>query len=145
MSGREEEYDEWLDALRDEDGHALVCPEGHGSLPPRRVCPTCGATTLSHEPLPETGTVETFSVVHVPAPSFAGDAPYVTAIALFGPVRLTGVLHGVDPSAVGGGEDGRIDDGADLDVGTRVSAGVETRGEAGDRVVVFQPIGEDTE
>jgi len=145
MSSREEEYDEWLDALRNEDGHALVCPEGHGSLPPRRVCPTCGATTLSREPLPETGTVETFSVVHVPAPSFAGDTPYVTAVASFGLVRLTGVLRGVDPSAVGGGEDGRIDDGADVDVDTRVSAGVETRGEAGDRVVVFHPIGDDTE
>ena len=145
MSAHEEGYDEWLDALQAGNGHALVCPERHGSLPPRRVCPTCGATTLSREPLPETGTLETFSVVHVPAPSFAGDTPYVTAIASFGPVRLTGVLRGVDPSAIGGGEDGRIDDGADVDVGTRVSAGVETRDGATDRVVVFHPIRDDIE
>jgi uncharacterized OB-fold protein len=145
MSDRKEGYDEWLDALRDGDGHALVCPEGHGSLPPRRVCPACGATTLSREPLPETGTLKTFSVVHVPAPSFAGDAPYVTAIASFGPVRLTGVLRGVDPGTVGGGENGRLDDGADVDVGTRVSVDVETRDGTPDRVVVFQLIEEDAE
>lgn len=143
MSDREG-YDEWLDALDDADGYALVCPDGHGSLPPRRVCPTCGATTLSREPLPETGILKTFSVVHVPAPSFAGDAPYVTAIASFGPVRLTGVLRGVEPSGVGGGEDGRLEDSADVEVGTRVSAGVETQGDTADRVVVFRLIGKDS-
>lgn len=142
MSAGEEGYDEWLDALEDATGYALVCPNGHGSLPPRRVCPACGATKLSREPLPETGVLKTFSVVHVPAPSFAGDAPYVTAIASVGPVRLTGVLHGVDPSVVGGGDDGRIDDGAAVDVGTRVSVDVETRSDAADRTVVFRPVSE---
>jgi Predicted nucleic-acid-binding protein containing a Zn-ribbon len=96
MTTRDAGYDEWVDALADGRGYALVCPEGHGSLPPRRTCPECGATTFSEEPLPERGTVETVTVVHVPPPQFADDAPYATAIAAFGPVRLTGVLRGVD-------------------------------------------------
>jgi hypothetical protein len=87
-------YDEWLDALDDGEGYYLACEEGHGSLPPRRVCPHCGSPDLSEEPLPESGTVETFTVVHVPAPSFADEAPYATVVADFGEVRLTGVLGG---------------------------------------------------
>jgi len=54
------------------------------------VCPECGSATLSEEALAETGTVETYSVVHVAGPQFADDTPYVNAIADFGPVRLTG-------------------------------------------------------
>jgi hypothetical protein len=121
-------HDEWLDALADGDGYALVCPDGHGSLPPRRVCPDCGSTALSREPLPETGTVETFSVVHVPSPEFADDAPYVSAIAEFGPVRLTGVLRGVelDPDAIS--------------VGRSVNVGVEERVTDKAPLVAFRPV-----
>jgi len=61
------------------------------------VCPECGSATLSEEALAETGTVETYSVVHVAGPQFADDTPYVNAIADFGPVRLTGVLRGLIP------------------------------------------------
>lgn len=96
-------YDEWLDALDTGDGYSLVCDEGHGSLPPRRVCPHCGSPDLSEEQLPETGVVETYTVVHVPPPNFAHEAPYATVIADFGGVRLTGVLgsEGVDDVEVG--------------------------------------------
>lgn len=124
-------HDEWLDALADGDGYALVCPDGHGSLPPRRVCPDCGSTALSREPLPETGAVETFSVVHVPSPEFADDAPYVSAIAEFGPVRLTGVLRGVESDCDA------------LAVGRSVGAGVEERATDGKPLVVFRPVAED--
>ena len=130
MTARDAAHDDWLDAVADGVGYALVCPEGRGSLPPRRVCPECGATSLSEEPLPDEGTVETFTVVHVPPPRFADDAPYVTAIAVFGPVRLTGVLRGVD-----------ADDDA-VPLGLSVDADVGTRETDGGRVVVFRPMEE---
>ncbi|PAU84336.1 nucleic acid-binding protein [Halorubrum salipaludis] len=122
-------YDEWLDALADGEGYALVCPDGHGSLPPRRVCPECGSASLSAEPLAETGTVETHSVVHVAGPRFADDTPYATAIADFGPVRLTGVLRGVDPETDA------------VAVGDRVAVGLEERATDGEPLVVFRPAG----
>jgi len=122
-------YDEWLDALGDGEGYALVCPEGHGSLPPRRVCPECGSATLSEERLAGTGTVETYSVVHVAGPQFADDTPYVTAVAHFGPVRITGVLRGVEP-----GSDA-------VAVGDRVAVGVEERATDGAPLVAFRPAG----
>jgi uncharacterized OB-fold protein len=122
-------YDEWIDALATGNGHALVCPEGHGSLPPRRVCPECGAADLAEEPLPETGTVETYTVVHVPSPRFADDAPYVTAVVRFGPVRLTGIVRGIDPA----GDDA-------VDVGATVEADVGERETDGGRIVTFRPV-----
>ena len=124
-------YDEWIDALADGAGYALVCPEGHGSLPPRRVCPECGSSSLSEEPLPERGEIETVSVVHVPSPRFADDAPYTTAVARFGPVRLTGIVRGVGSAG---------DDGGAVAVGTSVGVGVGERETDGGRIVTFQPV-----
>jgi len=83
-------YDEWLDALAEGEGYAPRVSGRTRVAPPRRVCPECGSATLSEEALAETGTVETYSVVHVAGPQFADDTPYVNAIADFGPVRLTG-------------------------------------------------------
>lgn len=120
-------YDEWLDAVAAGEGHYLACPEGHGWLPPRRICPTCGARDLREEPLPETGEIETASVVHVATPRFEAEAPYATAIAAFGPVRLTGVVRGVDP------------DGANAAVGATVEADVDETEGTGDRLLVLRP------
>ncbi|WP_276259213.1 Zn-ribbon domain-containing OB-fold protein [Haloglomus litoreum] len=94
------EYDAWLDAVDAGDGYHLVCDEGHGWLPPRRVCPRCGGD-LREEPLPDSGAVATFTVVHVPTPSFAAEAPYATVVADFGGVRLTGVARQFEDLAVG--------------------------------------------
>ena len=117
-------FDEFLDALADGEGYYVECANGHGSLPPRRVCPECGSADLNEVSLPESGEVATYTKVHVPAPSFADDAPYVTAVVDFGPVRLTGhVLAAVE----------------DVEIGLAVEPGVgetETRGE---RLVVFEP------
>jgi uncharacterized OB-fold protein len=121
------DHEAWLDALDAGGGDALVCPDGHGSLPPRRVCPECGAAALSREPLAETGRIETFSVVHVPSPRFEDDVPYVTAVADFGPVRTTGVLRGVDPESDA------------VEVGLSVGVGVEERATDGEPLVVFRP------
>jgi uncharacterized OB-fold protein len=118
-------YDEWIDAVESGEGYYLECPDGHGSLPPRRTCPHCGALTLAKSPLPESGTIETFGVVHVAAPSFADDTPYATGVVDFGPVRVTGVVRGVD-------HDG-------LEVGMSVGVGVEPTETTGESVVVFRP------
>lgn len=104
-------YDEFLDALADGEGYYCECPNGHGSLPPRRVCPECGERTLHREPLPDQGTVVTYTIVQVPTPQFEDDAPYATVIATFGPVRLTGIVR--DVTSV-----------ADLDVDATVKPGV---------------------
>lgn len=118
-------YDEWLDALGDGDGYYLECDEGHGSLPPRRVCPHCGSPELSREPLSDTGTVETYTVVHVPAPSFTDEAPYATAIADFDAVRVTGVVRG--------------DTAEEIEVGATVEATAGENRTTGDRIVAFRP------
>lgn len=107
----DEGYDDLLDAIDDGEGYYLSCPSGHGSLPPRRVCPVCGDPQLQETPLPDVGRVVTYTVVHVPTPQFDGEAPYVTAIAEFGDVRLTALVS-TDPDAVS--------------VGADVSVGVET-------------------
>lgn len=124
---REEGYDDLLDAIDGDEGYYLECPEGHGSLPPRRVCPVCGGRDLAERPLPGTGTVVTFTVVHVPTPQFAGEAPYATAIAEFGPVRLTGIVVGADPDAV--------------ETGVTVRPGVRAIGVDGARRLVFELVG----
>ncbi|MFB6269791.1 MAG: Zn-ribbon domain-containing OB-fold protein [Halobacterium sp.] len=121
---RDAGFDDFLDALAEGDGYYVACEHGHGSLPPRRVCPHCGSTDLSEEPLPETGEVVTFTRVHVPAPSFVDDAPYVNAVVDFGPVGLTGqVLAPYE----------------DVETGLTVEARVGETETAGERLVVFEP------
>lgn len=118
-------FDEWLDALGSGEGYYLECTEGHGWLPPRRVCPECGATDLEEAPLPSSGEVRTYTVTEVASPSFEDDAPYVVAIVDFGPVELTGQVRGVDPSEV--------------DVGLVVGATTGLRNTTDDRLVEFRP------
>jgi len=77
------------------------------------------------EPLPEVGTVESYTVVHVGAETFSEDTPYVSAVVDFGPVELTGIVRGKAPEAVG--------------VGDQVTVTVETRTTTDDRLVVFRP------
>lgn len=120
-----EGYDEWLDALGEGEGYYLECTEGHGWLPPRRVCPECGATDLEEAPLPSAGELTTYTVTRVASPSFEEDTPYVTAIADFGPVELTGQVRGVDPDEV--------------DVGLIVGATTGRRKTTDDRLVELRP------
>jgi len=113
-------YDEWLDAIEAGDAYFLECANGHGSLPPRRICPECGDTHLEETPLPETGEIDTYTVVHVAAPSFTDDAPYTTAIADFGPVRVTA----------------RAPD--DVEVGDSMSLAIGQSKTSGDRLLQFE-------
>ena len=121
---REDGYDDLLDAVEEGTGYYLSCPNGHGSLPPRRVCPHCGARDLTEEPLPESGTVATFTVVRVATPQFADDAPYVTAVVDFGEVRLTGIV------------DAPVDE---VSVGMTVGVGVGRSETTGDRMLTLNP------
>ena len=123
-SVRDAGFDEFLDALAEGDGYYVECANGHGSLPPRRVCPECGSADLDETPLPESGEVATYTKVHVPAPSFAEDAPYVTAVVDFGPVRLTGQV---------------LADVEDIEIGLAVEPGVGETETWGERLVVFEP------
>lgn len=93
-----EGYDDLLNAIESDNGYYLMCQNGHGSLPPCRVCSECGDDRLSKEPLPTTGVLVSYTEIRVPAPAFAGETP-VVAIADFGPVRMTGRLE-VDPKNV---------------------------------------------
>jgi hypothetical protein len=118
-------FDDLLDAIADGEGFYLECENGHGHLPPRRVCPDCNSQELSEEPLPDAGEILTHTTITVPTPQFGDDAPYVTAIVDFGPVKMTGQVHGVDPEDV---ETGQV-------VGVEVGETV-TRDE---RLLVFRP------
>jgi len=119
------EYDDWIDQIEAGEGYYVECEEGHGWLPPRRVCPDCGSRELSDESLPASGEIATHTTITVATPQFEDDAPYVTAIAEFGPVSITGLVRGVDP------EDVSMGDAVGIEVGER-----ETTGE---RAVVFRP------
>lgn len=122
---RNGEYDDWLDSVEEGEGYYVECEAGHGWLPPRRVCPDCGSRDLSAEPLPDSGELITHTLITVATPQFEDDAPYVTAIADFGPVSVTGLVRGVDP------EDVTMGDVVGIEVGERETTG--------DRAVVFRP------
>lgn len=122
---RDEGYDDWLDAIEAGDAYFVECSNGHGSLPPRRACPRCGDRELTERELPATGTLETHTTVHVATPQLEDDTPYITAIAGFGPVKLTGMVRGVDHGTV--------------EPGITVGATVETTETTGRRVLVFRP------
>jgi uncharacterized OB-fold protein len=122
-SVRDAGYDDFLDALADGDGYYLECENGHGSLPPRRVCPQCDSRELVQTALPETGTIDSYTVVHVAAPSFVDDAPYAVAVADFGAVRLTGQVQ----SALDA-----------VETGLRVAPGVGETETTGERLLTFE-------
>ena len=119
-------FDEWLHAFAAEDGYYLACENGHGHLPPRRVCPDCGSTEFTEAELPGTGTVETITTVHVATPAFEADAPYDTAVVDLGPARVTGIVVDAEPGAVAIGDEVEVDVGAS-----------ET---TGDDVLVLRPV-----
>ncbi|MDS0281913.1 Zn-ribbon domain-containing OB-fold protein [Haloarcula onubensis] len=118
-------HDAFCGAIEAGEPFYLACPEGHGSVPPRRVCPDCGAQSLTDRPLPETGRVQASTVVHVATAAFAESAPYVTAIADFGPVSLTGVVTETPPEEV--------------EYGTEVTVGIERTDERARPTLVFEP------
>jgi uncharacterized OB-fold protein len=115
----------WLDAIESDHGFYLECPNDHGWIPPRRVCKTCGSTTLDRVPLSASGRIETHTEIHVPAPRFTHEDRVVVAIADFGAVSITG----------------RLDDTTDgcIQQGTVVELDVERSETRDERIVTFHP------
>jgi hypothetical protein len=122
---RDAGYDDFFDAMDGGEGYYLECENGHGSLPPRSVCPECGSREFTEEPLPDAGEIDTFTVTRVAMPDFEADEPYVTAVADFGPIRLTGQVRGVDHEEV--------------ETGMVVEPVAEKTETTGDRLLVFRP------
>lgn len=125
MSARDGGYDDWLDAIAEDEAYYLACENGHGWLPPRSVCPDCGSRDLSEESLPDAGEIATHTTVFVATPQFEEDAPYVTAVVDFGSVSVTGMVRDVEL------EDVAVGDVVGIDVGERATTD--------DRAVVFRP------
>jgi uncharacterized OB-fold protein len=118
-------YADLVDAIADGEGYYIACENGHGSLPPRHACPECGSRKLAEQPLPDSGTIETYTVIHATTPAFSDDTPYVTAVMDFGPIQLTGQVRGIEPGSVETGL-------------TMTPAIVETK-TTGERLIGFQP------
>ena len=122
---RDAGYADLVDAIADGEGYYVECENGHGTLPPRHVCPACGSEELAEQPLPESGTVETYTAIHATTPAFSDDAPYVTAVVSFGPVQMTGQVRGLDAEAV--------------ETGLTVTPDVVETETTGDRLIGFRP------
>ncbi|WP_136715385.1 Zn-ribbon domain-containing OB-fold protein [Halorientalis salina] len=122
---RDDKYDDLLDAIAEGEGYYIECDNGHGSLPPRLACPQCGSQDISEEPLPDSGEITTHTTVTVPTPQFEDDAPYVTAIADFGPVSVTGQIRDAEPE--------------DVETGDVVGIGVGETVTNEERLIVFEP------
>lgn len=122
---RDAGYAALVDAIAKGEGYYLNCANGHGSLPPRHACPDCGSQELDEEPLPNSGEIETFTVIYASTPAFTDDTPYVTAVVDFGPVRLTGQVLELDPDSV--------------ETGTTVTPDIGETETTEDRVIVFKP------
>jgi uncharacterized OB-fold protein len=129
---RDAGYDDFLDAVEAGEPYYLESPSGNGWLPPREFDPETGERELAEESLPETGKVLTKTVVNVAGPSFADDAPYIVAVAQFGPVRLTGQIRVEGQKRGVGSEEVEVGQEVEIDVGHN-----ETEGE---RVVVLEPV-----
>jgi len=49
-------------------------------FPPRRVCPECGGREFAPMRLKETGTIATYTIIHVAPDQFAVETPYAVGI-----------------------------------------------------------------
>lgn len=123
---RNEGFDDFLDAVEAGEPYYLEGPDGDGSLPPRRIDPATGSDELTERPLPETGEILTHTQTHVAAPEFADDAPFVVAIADFGPVKITGQMRDIADE--------------DVEIGLEVEIDVDRSETTDERLVVFRPI-----
>jgi uncharacterized OB-fold protein len=50
------------------------------SFPLERYCAHCGAADPDRRPLPTTGSIYSFSIVHFAAPGYAGEVPYAVGV-----------------------------------------------------------------
>jgi uncharacterized OB-fold protein len=64
--------------------------------PPRLVCSECGSRKFKTFSLPETGKLETFTVIRVAPSQFSDQAPYAIGIAKVGGLNITGQIVDCD-------------------------------------------------
>jgi uncharacterized protein len=71
-------------------------------VPPHDHCPTCGSGPMTRVQLSDTGTIVSFTVVHLPMPGLPVEVPFAWArIRLDGAdVPFPHVVRGVDPESV---------------------------------------------
>jgi uncharacterized OB-fold protein len=122
---RDAGFDDFLDAVADGDPYYLETDDGDAHLPPMPYDPATGEAGPAERPLPEAGEILTHTTTHIAAPQFEDDAPYVTAVAAFGPVNVTGQVRGIDHESVESGQ--------------AVTLGVERSNTRDERVLVFYP------
>ena len=103
-------------------------------VPPRGSCPGCGVATEEELELPDTGAVESFTIVHIPIPGNPIVPPYVCAM-----IRLDGAdisfLHLIQEV-----------DLTDIRIGMRVQAVWREKSEWGttlENIKWFKPTDED--
>ncbi len=53
---------------------------GYIAFPPRLICPECGERNFSNINLKPTGTVLTFTIIHIPSDELATEAPFAVGI-----------------------------------------------------------------
>ena len=89
---------------------------GAVSLPPRPICPKCGAKCLEWTELAGEGTIQAYTVIHVPTTQMKDLSPYATGIIKLdaGP-SISGLINGFSEE--------------NLTVGTRVKAEFVQEGE----------------
>jgi len=119
-------YDDFLDAVEDGEPYYLESPSENGWLPPAMVDPTTGEGDLTEQPLSDTGEVLTFTTTNVAGPAFSDDAPFVVAVAEFGPVDITGQLRDIDPE--------------DVEIGQEVTLDVGQTETTDERLLIFRPV-----
>jgi hypothetical protein len=104
-------FDDFTDAIASGDQQYLVCEAcGEATLPPRQICPDCGSTKLTREPLSDRGEVLSFTEISVTTPKFHGETPYtVLFVELTEGVHLTGQLREATAEDIAIGDEVRLD------------------------------------
>ena len=91
-----------------EAGRCASC--GKVTFPPRQVCPSCGATEHEVVRMEPTGTILSYTTVHVAAEEFDTSTPFVVAVVETSEgARLTAQVADCDPSEVAIGKKVRLE------------------------------------
>lgn len=93
---------------RYEAGKCKKCGKIH--FPPRLVCSACGAREFETTILDKTGTLETFTVIHIAPTGFEDEAPYVVGIIkLDDGVKITAQVVDCETDKLGIGDRVRLE------------------------------------
>lgn len=93
----------FLRALREGRLIGQRCPEcGKVYIPPRGSCPRCGVPTTGEVEISDSGTLYSFTVVHIPIPGSELEPPFVTGIVLLDGADITcmHLVSGCEPDRV---------------------------------------------